>query len=85
MAKKKEPPKEQLSVSVAEALSTYMDNLNGQKCNCLYQVTINVVERQLFDFCLRQANGNVSAAAQMLGISRTTLTRKMAAHKLRAK
>ena len=82
MAKKKDQPKEQLSVSMTEAMSTYIHSLNGQKCNCLYQATINVVERQLLEFSLRQADGNVSAAAKLLGISRTTLTRKIAAHKL---
>ena len=83
--KKSEPPKQALSVSLSDALSTYLGRLNGQRCTRLYQSTLDVVEKELIDFSLRQSNGNISAAAKMLGISRTTFARKMAAHNLRAK
>ena len=74
---------QQLSISLTEALNNYMRDLNGQPCVRLYSTTMERVEKQLLDFCLGQFNGNVSAAAKVLGISRTTLMRKIAAHGLR--
>lgn len=74
-----------LSVSLNDALHTYINNLNGQGCNGLYQTTMEAVEKQLITFSIQQSNGNISAAAKMLGISRTTLNRKIAAHRLQGK
>lgn len=82
---KKERSERQLTVSLADALEDYMHNLNGQPCTSLYQSTLAIVEKQLLRFSLQKCNGNVSAATKMLGISRTTLTRKIAAHQLRIK
>jgi DNA-binding NtrC family response regulator len=41
-----------------------------------------VVERQLIDSTLKDAKGNIQAAARSLGVSRGTLYRKMKRHKL---
>ncbi|MCH9757723.1 MAG: Fis family transcriptional regulator [Proteobacteria bacterium] len=76
---------QQLSISLTEALNSYMRDLSGESCNNLYQATLDVVEKELLQFTLAHCRGNISAAAKMLGMSRTTLTRKISVHKLRAK
>jgi DNA-binding NtrC family response regulator len=44
-----------------------------------FDQTIAQMERQLLEDALRQTNGNKSAAAELLGLKRTTLTAKLRA------
>lgn len=44
-----------------------------------FEQTVSHLERQLLEDALRQTNGNKSAAAELLGLKRTTLTAKLRA------
>lgn len=68
---------QRISAGMSESLQEYLDDLSGEPCNNLYKMTVHVVEEQLFRFVLAHHKGVVSAAAQTLGISRTTLIRKL--------
>lgn len=74
------PAQDDLAAGVNRALETYMQNLRGQPCTTLYAATMNAVEAQLIAFALNRCGGNHSATAKLLGISRTTLARKLTAH-----
>ena len=69
---------EPLSDCVRSALDNYFEQLNGHSINRLHQMVIEEVERPLFQSTMTHAGGNQSKAAALLGISRSTLRKKLA-------
>ncbi len=53
--------------------------------NGLYNVVLEQVERPLLEIALRAYNGNQVKTAQMLGINRNTLKKKIDNYKIRVK
>lgn len=51
----------------------------------LYDVVLQQVEKPLLELALRATNGNQVKTAQMLGINRNTLKKKMDSYKIRVK
>ncbi|HEY8519616.1 MAG TPA: helix-turn-helix domain-containing protein [Gammaproteobacteria bacterium] len=72
-----------LSMLTDECLKSYFANLNGHKPGDLYQLVISEVEKPLFKAVLSYTNGNQSEAAEILGINRGTLRKKLQAYKLK--
>jgi len=60
-----------------EALHRYFKDLNGQKPGGLYQLVLGEVEAPLFRSVMHYAQGNQSTAANVLGINRATLRKKL--------
>ncbi|MEZ5498428.1 MAG: DNA-binding transcriptional regulator Fis [Steroidobacteraceae bacterium] len=60
-----------------KALSSYFETLNGHRPADLYNLVIREVEEPLFRAVLRHVDGNQSRAADILGINRGTLRKKM--------
>ena len=76
VAKKNNP--EPLSEAVRDALSHYFGQLEGTPpCN-LHQMVMQQVEQPLFESVMGYTRGNQSKAAALLGISRSTLRKKLA-------
>jgi len=71
-----------LSSLTDECLSSYFENLNGHKPGDLYQLVIGEVEKPLLRAVLSYTHGNQSEAAEILGINRGTLRKKLKAYKL---
>ena len=69
-----EPP---LSELVKKSLERYFEDLNGQAAAGLYELVVAQVERPLLELVLCQTRGNLSKAAQVLGINRATLRTKL--------
>ncbi len=65
-----------------EALSSYFESLNGHQPNALYELVIGEVEKPLLRTVLDYADGNQSLAADILGINRGTLRKKLRQHGL---
>jgi Fis family transcriptional regulator len=59
------------------ALSDYFSNLNGHKPAHLYDMVLREVEEPLFRAVLDYAAWNQSRAADILGINRGTLRKKL--------
>jgi Fis family transcriptional regulator len=51
----------------------------------LYDVVLQQVEKPLLELALRATNGNQVKTAQMLGINRNTLKKKIDSYKIRVK
>lgn len=49
----------------------------------IYDMVLKSVERPMLEVTLRQAGGNQTLAAEMLGINRNTLRKKINEHQLR--
>jgi len=66
-----------LSVCVETALKDYFEQLNGQTTTNLYDMLLTEVEAPLFKATLEYTNGNQSRAAELLGLNRGTLRKKL--------
>ena len=71
-----------LSECVRNSLGAYFEALDGHDTTDLYQMVLREVERPMFEAVLEYTNQNQSAAAQVLGISRGTLRKKLREHGL---
>lgn len=59
------------------ALTAYFERLNGHRPAGLYALVMREVEEPLFRAVMRYAAGNQCRAAEILGINRGTLRRKL--------
>lgn len=73
----RERRREPLASTVKTALQLYFKNLGGANPASIYQMVIAEVERPMFETVMDYAKGNQSRAAQVLGISRSTLRKKL--------
>ncbi|MBN8441315.1 MAG: Fis family transcriptional regulator [Thauera sp.] len=67
----------EIADSVFRTLDQYFRDLDGEKPAAIYDMVIRNVERPMLEFVLQQAKGNQTMAAEMLGINRNTLRRKL--------
>jgi Fis family transcriptional regulator len=66
---------------VRKALKEYFRDLDGEDPCCdLYDMVMNCVEKPLVELVLEHVGGNQSRAADVLGINRNTLRKKMQQH-----
>ena len=65
---------------VRRAIEGYFRDLDGEKASGVYDMVINCVEKPLLESVLTRVRGNQTHAAQMLGLNRNTLRKKMKAH-----
>jgi Fis family transcriptional regulator len=65
---------------VRKAIDGYFKDLDGERARGVYDMVINCVEKPLIESVLNRVSGNQTHAAQMLGINRNTLRKKMKAH-----
>lgn len=66
-----------LRASVSVALDRYFRDLNGETPSDLYNLVLGEVERPLLEAVMHYVNGNKCRAAQVLGINRNTLHKKL--------
>ncbi len=60
-----------------ESVRIYLESLNGHCTNTLYDLVIEETEKGMILEVLKWCKGNRSKAADILGITRTTLRNKM--------
>jgi len=68
---------EPLRECVRNALALYLDQLDGHGTSDLYRMVLNEVEPPMLQTVLDHCGGNQTRAAQMLGMSRSTLRKKL--------
>ena len=69
-----------LSECVQRAMRGYLQRAGVDVAGGLYQLVLDEVEAPLLREVLRHTEGNLSRAAELLGISRATLRKKLAVH-----
>lgn len=69
-----------ISRCVKKALDIYFKDLDGEKPSAVYNMVIDCVEKPLLETILRYSQGNQTHAAEVLGINRNTLRKKMKDH-----
>jgi Fis family transcriptional regulator len=68
---------------VRRSLERYFKDLDGQKPRTIYDMVLKNVERPMLEIVLLQAEGNQTIAAEMLGINRNTLRKKIQSLKIK--
>ena len=70
---------------VRGSLDRYFADLNGQPPVDLYELVIAQVERPLLERVMQETRGNISRAAQLLGMNRATLRTRLHKYGLNSK
>lgn len=71
-----------LEDSVRLSLEQYLSDLGDTDPSDMYEMVIRCVERPMLEVAMERAHQNQSKAAQILGITRNTLRKKLIFHKL---
>jgi len=71
-----------LEQSVRDNLERYFDDLGDSQPHDILSMVVHCVERPVLEVALEKANSNQSKAAEMLGITRSTLRKKLQAHNI---
>lgn len=73
---------ETLEQCVLRSLNQYFVDLDGSRPHALLDMVTTAVERPLLQFAMAKCEGNQCAAAELLGINRNTLRKKLQQHRL---
>ena len=74
--------KEHIQDVVKKSLEKYFRDLGEQEPSNMYEMVISTVEKPLLEAVISRAEGNQSHAAEMLGINRNPLRKKLQQHDL---
>lgn len=66
-----------LAACVHKALDEYFKDLDGQPPHAVYDMVLRCMEKPLLDYVMQRAGGNQSKAAEILGLNRNTLRKKL--------
>jgi Fis family transcriptional regulator, factor for inversion stimulation protein len=74
--------KDSIQDVVKKSLEKYFKDLGEQTPSNVYEMVVLTVEKPIFEAVMARAGGNQSHAAEMLGINRNTLRKKLQQHGL---
>ena len=70
----------ELSLTVRKMMKQYFKDLDGEKPSGIYSMVVSCVEKPLLEVVMHHAQGNQTRAAELLGINRNTLRKKLQEH-----
>ncbi len=70
----------ELSSTVRKVMRQYFKDLDGEKTSGIYDMVVNAVEKPMLEVVMLQAQGNQTRAAELLGLNRNTLRKKLQHH-----
>ena len=73
---------ETIEQCVLRSLDQYFADLDGSRPHALLDMVTTAVERPLLQFAMNRCEGNQCAAAELLGINRNTLRKKLQQYRL---
>ena len=71
-----------LGKCVMDSLQQYFRDLDGEKPAAIYDMVLKSIEKPMLEVVLAKAGANQTLAAEMLGINRNTLRKKLTEHQL---
>jgi Fis family transcriptional regulator len=71
-----------IAACIQRALDRYFKDLDGELPSGIYDMVLKSVERPMLETVMRHADGKQTVAADMLGINRNTLRKKLSEHQL---
>jgi Fis family transcriptional regulator len=72
----------ELSSTVRKVMRQYFKDLDGEKASGIYEMVVTAVEKPMLEVVMFQAQGNQTRAAELLGLNRNTLRKKLQQHGL---
>ncbi len=72
-----EAPEKCLADNVQRAMKAYFEDLDGHQASNLYALFLEEVEKPFFDVVMQFTKGNITRAAQILGLNRVTLRSRL--------
>ena len=72
----------ELSLTVRKVMRQYFKDLDGEKASGIYEMVVAAVEKPMLEVVMFQAQGNQTRAAELLGLNRNTLRKKLQQHGL---
>jgi Fis family transcriptional regulator len=73
----------ELARCVRKTLDGYFRDLDGEKPAAIYEMVISCVERPLIEVVMHRVGGNQTMAAELLGMNRNTLRKKILQYRLK--
>ena len=67
----------ELADCVKRSLERYFKDMDGEMPTSIHDMVLRNVEKPMIELVLARAQGNQTLAAEMLGINRNTLRKKM--------
>lgn len=74
--------KSELTDSVKSALDQYFKDLEGEPPHAVYNMVLSSIEKPMLEYIMEYAAGNQSKAAEILGLNRNTLRKKIQQYNL---
>ena len=62
---------------VETAMELYFEDMDGHEPSDLYELVLSQTEKPLLEVVLRETRGNITRSAEMLGMNRATLRKKL--------
>jgi Fis family transcriptional regulator len=72
----------ELTTTVRKVMRQYFKDLDGEKTSGIYDMVVCAVEKPMLEVVMVQAQGNQTRAAELLGLNRNTLRKKLQQHGL---
>ena len=72
----------ELTSTVRKVMRQYFKDLDGEKASGIYDMVVLAVEKPMPEVVMFQAQGNQTRAAELLGMNRNTLRKKLQQHGL---
>ena len=66
-----------IAAYVRKALDEYFKDLDGEPPHAVYEMLLSCMEKPLLEYVMNHAGGNQSKAAEILGLNRNTLRKKL--------
>jgi Fis family transcriptional regulator, factor for inversion stimulation protein len=70
----------ELASCVRKVLTQYFKDLDGESAAHVYDMVMDCVEKPVIEMVLTRSGNNQSRAAEVLGMNRNTLRKKMLQH-----
>lgn len=67
----------EIAACMRRSLNRYFKDLDGETPSEVYNMVLGAMEKPLLAYILDRSEGNQTRAAEMLGINRNTLRKKM--------
>jgi len=71
-----------IAQSIRIAMEQYFQDLDGEAPAAIYDMVLAKVEKPLLEIVLTHTQGNQTRAAELLGLNRNTLRKKMKSYDL---
>ncbi|MEI8362024.1 MAG: helix-turn-helix domain-containing protein [Betaproteobacteria bacterium] len=67
----------ELANSIKSSLDQYFKDLDGEPPHAIYDMVLSCIEKPLLEYVMQHTAGNQSKAAEILGLNRNTLRKKI--------